>query len=102
MKTTTTSPVSHKKAGKIEPYTLQRAVEMFNTYADPDVPDTIGPEGFQQLCEDAQMPMEGARPLIFAWKVDSKEMGKITQEEWTKAMSSLKYVIASSPGLRRR
>ncbi|KAF9533520.1 Cullin binding-domain-containing protein, partial [Crepidotus variabilis] len=86
-----------KKAGKVEPYTAQRALDLFNTYADPDASDTIGPDGFQQLCEDAGMPMEGARPLIFAWQTDSPEMGKITKDEWVKTMSTFK--IASMPGI---
>ncbi|KAJ4475783.1 DUF298-domain-containing protein [Lentinula aciculospora] len=41
--------------------------------------------------------MAGALPLILAWQLDSKEMGKFTQNEWLKATSKLK--ISSLPPL---
>jgi hypothetical protein len=78
---------------KTEPYSSQRAEELFKTYADSDDPNEIGPEGFEQLCNDANMPMDGARPIILAWQFGAKEMAKISKEEWTSGTSTLRCVV---------
>ncbi|KAF8968407.1 Cullin binding-domain-containing protein [Flammula alnicola] len=88
-----------KKTTKHEPYTPQRALELFNIYVDADDADVIGPEGFEQLCNDATMPMDGSRPLIFAWQMGATEMAKVTKEEWVKATSSLKISSISQLAL---
>lgn len=84
------------KKSKTEPYTAHRALELFKSYADEDTPDVINPEGFERLCRDAEMPLEGARPLIFSWQVEAKEMGKISRDEWVQGMATLKLVMMSS------
>jgi DCN1-like protein 4/5 len=63
---------------------------LFKKYADEDEPNTIGPEGFEKLCTDAQIPLDGALPLILAWQLNAKDMGKFTKDEWTKGTESLK------------
>jgi len=87
-----TSSISSKKS-KHEPYSAHRALELFKTYADEDAPDVIGLEGFERLCNDTEMPMEGTRPLIFSWQIQAKEMGKISKNEWMQGMATLKSVI---------
>ncbi|KAJ3497790.1 hypothetical protein NMY22_g19664 [Coprinellus aureogranulatus] len=82
---------------KVQPYTAQRALALFQKYADSDDPSVIGPEGFEALCTDSGIPLEGALPLILAWQLDAKEMAKISKEEWVKGMETLK--IASLPAL---
>jgi len=81
------------KSANLEVYTAQRALDLFNSYVDEDVPDVIGPEGFEKLCTDASMPMEGARPLIFAWQLQVEEMGKISKQEWVQGMATLRSVF---------
>ncbi|KAL4266459.1 Defective in cullin neddylation protein [Pleurotus pulmonarius] len=78
-------------------YTPALALATFGKYADEDNPEVIGPESFSRLCEDADVSLEGALPLIIAWQMDAGEMGKITKEEWTKGTSKLQ--IASIPQL---
>jgi DCN1-like protein 4/5 len=73
-----------------EPYTSQRSLSLFKSYADSDDPNVIGPEGYEKLCSDANLPLDGALPLILAWQVGSKEMAKITKDEWTSGTESLK------------
>ncbi|KJA20282.1 hypothetical protein HYPSUDRAFT_826997 [Hypholoma sublateritium FD-334 SS-4] len=77
------APKSTKKPAKNEPYSVQRAQALFSTYADSDDASVIGPEGFEKLCADAGIPMDGSCPLILAWLMQAKEMGKISKEEWT-------------------
>ena len=83
---------SAKKSAKNEPYSVQRAQELFKTYADSDDASVIGPEGFEQLCTDAGIPMDGSCPLILCWLMKAKEMGKISKEEWANGTSVLKCV----------
>ncbi|KAG7453051.1 uncharacterized protein BT62DRAFT_977522 [Guyanagaster necrorhizus] len=79
-------------AGKLEPYASARSVALFETYADPDTSDVIGPEGLEKLCSDANIPMEGALPLLFSWQLEAQEMGKFTKGQWIKWTSARKYV----------
>lgn len=65
---------------------------LFEHYADEDEPDFIGPEGLERLCSDAEVPMEGAGPLVLAWLLGTKEMGKIAKSEWVKGMDELQCV----------
>ena len=86
--TNTSSP-----SGKSETYTPQRALELFNKYTKKDDKTVIETEGFEQLCSDADIAFDGALPLILAWQMGSKEMGKITKDEWVKGTSSLRCVL---------
>jgi len=86
-----TSPDALSKCNaKSETYTPQRALELFRTYTEKDDETVISTEGFEQLCADANIPFDGALPLILAWQMGSKEMGKITKDEWVKGTSSLR------------
>jgi hypothetical protein len=78
---------------KYEPYTAQRALALFAKYADSDDPNVIGPEGFEALCTDAGIPLDGALPLILAWQLNAQEMAKISKDEWVKGMATLKCVL---------
>ena len=80
-----------------ENYTPDRAQKLFASYADEDDPSVIGPEGFERLCADAGISLEGVQPLILAWQLKASEMGKIRQDEWTVGMSALQ--ISSLPVL---
>lgn len=75
-----------------EPYTSKRSLEIFQSYADSDDTNVIGPEGFEKICSDASIPLDGALPLILAWQLGAKEMGKITANEWRTGTESLKCV----------
>lgn len=82
---------------KVQPYTAQRSLALFQKYADSDDPNVIGPEGFESLCTEGGIPLEGALPLILAWQMNAKEMAKISKEEWAQGTEKLK--IASLPAL---
>ena len=76
-----------------EAYTPQRALELFNNYASEDDKTVIETEGIEHLCTDANIAFDGALPLILSWQMGSKEMGKITKDEWMKGTSSLRCVL---------
>jgi hypothetical protein len=75
---------------KNEPYTPQRSLSLFQSHADNDNPNVIGPESFETLCTAANIPLDGSLPLILAWQMQAKEMAKISKDEWVKATESLK------------
>ncbi|KAG5647213.1 hypothetical protein DXG03_001172 [Asterophora parasitica] len=76
--------------GANEPYSPARATALFKSYADEDDASIIGPEGYEKLCTDTKIPLEGAAPLILAWQFGAKEMGKVTEEEWRNGTESFK------------
>jgi len=80
---------------KNEPYTPQRSLSVFQSYADNDNPNVIGPESFETLCTAANIPLDGSLPLILAWQMQAKEMAKISKDEWVKATESLKRVFCT-------
>jgi DCN1-like protein 4/5 len=49
----------------------------------------IGPGGLEKLCTEADIPLDGAQPLILAWQLKSSEMGKFTRAEWSHGMGLL-------------
>lgn len=72
-----------------EPYTPQRAQVLFNSFADEDDSDVIGPGGLEKLCTEADIPLDGAQPLILAWQLKGSEMAKFTRVEWSHGMGLL-------------
>ncbi|KAH9063797.1 Cullin binding-domain-containing protein [Lactarius deliciosus] len=84
------------EAAKSEAYSEQRAEALFFQFADQDSPDVIGAEGFERLCNEAQVPLDGALPLLLSWQLDSHEMGKISKEEWMKATAVLRVSSLAS------
>lgn len=72
---------------------VKQPEELFNEYADPEQENVMGTEGMERLCVDANIPMEGARPLLLAWQLNAKEMGTLTKDEWSKGMEDLKCVL---------
>ena len=89
-----------KAPAKLEPYSEQRARELFKTYEDPDSPGEIGPEGFEKLCTDLEISLEGALPLVLAWQMHATEMAKFKESEWMQGTGELRYVLQSSNALK--
>jgi len=81
---------------KPDMYSEQRAELLFSQFADKDMPDIIGAEGFERLCNEAQVPLDGALPLLLAWQVDSHEMGKILKQEWMEGTAALRVSSLAS------
>ena len=75
---------------KVTKYDAKRSLALFATYADNDDPDLMGPEGFEKICNDAQIPMDGAMPLILSWQVGAEEMAKLAKDAWVKGTDGLK------------
>ena len=86
-------PVTSRNAGKPESYSEGRARQLFKTYEDPDTPGEIGPEGFEKLCTDLDISLEGPLPLVLAWQMQTAEMARFKEAEWLKGTGELRYVL---------
>ena len=75
-------------------YSEQRAETLFSQFADEDSPDVIGAEGFERLCKEAQVPLDGALPLLLAWQFGSHEIAKISKQEWMEITAALRCVAS--------
>ncbi|KAI9056943.1 DUF298-domain-containing protein [Trametes sanguinea] len=72
------------------PYSEAKARQLFKAYQDADTPGEIGPEGFEKLCNDLGISLEGAQPLVLAWQLHGSEMAKFKEDEWMKGTSELR------------
>lgn len=82
--------VSSKEPSRPEPYSEDRAKALFKTYEDQDTPGEIGPEGFERLCTDMDISLEGALPLVLAWQMHATEMAKFKESEWLQGTRELR------------
>ena len=85
-----TKTEARKQPAKPEPYSDSRARKLFKTYEDPDTPGEIGPEGFEKLCGDLEISLEGALPRVLAWQLHATEMAKFKESEWMQGTSELR------------
>jgi DCN1-like protein 4/5 len=95
------TPSSNTKRGgsdavKLDMYSEQRAETLFSQFADEDSPDVIGAEGFERLCKEAQVPLDGALPLLLAWQFGSHEIAKISKQEWMEGTATLRVSSLAS------
>lgn len=93
-------PKSDAKKGasdvKLNVYSEQRAEALFSQFADEDNPDVIGAEGFERLCKEAQVPLDGALPLLLSWQFGSHEIAKISKQEWMEGAAALRVSSLAS------
>lgn len=88
-------PVAKPVPLSAQAYSVARVRALFETYRDSDDPNVIGPGGFQQLCTDADISLEGVLPLVLAWQLDAKEMAKFTEKEWLEGFRALQCAFQS-------
>ncbi|KAF8497222.1 DUF298-domain-containing protein [Russula emetica] len=95
------APSSDAKKGvsdtvKLDVYSEQRAQTLFSQFAYEDTPDVIGAEGFERLCKEAQVPLDGALPLLLSWQFSSHEIAKISKQEWMEGTAALRVSSLAS------
>ncbi|KAI2807226.1 hypothetical protein RDWZM_006108 [Blomia tropicalis] len=71
-------------------FTPKQCRTFFKKYASKTDPDVITPEGIERLCSDLKVKPEDVVLLVLSWKLDAKEMGIYTIDEWMKGMTNLK------------
>lgn len=61
----------------------------FREYTTPDDPETLGPEGMEKFCEDIGVEPENVVMLVLAYRMQARQMGFFTQEEWVRGLTEL-------------
>ncbi|XP_037070058.1 DCN1-like protein 4 isoform X2 [Pollicipes pollicipes] len=64
-------------------------LEWFREYTTADEPDLLGPEGMERFCRDLGVQPEDVVMLVIAWKMDAKNMGFFSAQEWLRGLSQL-------------
>ncbi|XP_050297514.1 DCN1-like protein 5 isoform X3 [Anthonomus grandis grandis] len=70
-------------------FNQKRCLTWFKEYTTPDEPHTLGPEGMEKFCEDIGVEPENVVMLVLAYKMQARQMGFFTREEWLKGLSEL-------------
>lgn len=85
-------PRSSRRVSRVEEaqsFSQKRCLAWFREYTTPDDPDTLGPEGMEKFCEDIGVEPENVVMLVLAYKMQARQMGFFSKEEWTKGLSEM-------------
>ncbi|KAK7870061.1 hypothetical protein R5R35_012014 [Gryllus longicercus] len=85
----TTSSRRFSKSEDTSSFSQKRCLTWFREYTSPDDPDTLGPEGMEKFCEDIGVEPENVVMLVLAWKMNARQMGFFTQQEWLRGLVDL-------------
>uniref|UniRef100_A0A0B6YU73 Defective in cullin neddylation protein n=1 Tax=Arion vulgaris TaxID=1028688 RepID=A0A0B6YU73_9EUPU len=69
-------------------FSKKRCLAWFYEYTAPNE-ETLGPEGMEKFCEDIGVEPENIVMLALAFKLNAKNMGFFTFDEWMKGMTEL-------------
>lgn len=82
-------PTQKGKGSSHSMFSQSRALELFSKYRDKGAEEeTIGAEGLEQFCQDSLLDMDGPKPLILAWILDAKTLGRFSKTEWDKGTNA--------------
>ncbi|KAL1490707.1 hypothetical protein ABEB36_013360 [Hypothenemus hampei] len=70
-------------------FSQKRCLMWFREYTSTDDPDTLGPDGMEKFCEDIGVEPENVVMLVLAYKMQARQMGFFTKDEWLKGLSEL-------------
>ncbi|XP_044591756.1 DCN1-like protein SCCRO4 isoform X2 [Cotesia typhae] len=70
-------------------FVQKRCIAWFREYTPADDPDTLGPDGMEKFCEDIAVEPENVVMLVLAYKMNARQMGFFTLNEWLKGLSEL-------------
>jgi DCN1-like protein 4/5 len=83
---------SSRRVSRVEEaqsFSQKRCLAWFREYTTPDDPDTLGPEGMEKFCEDIGVEPENVVMLVLAFKMQARQMGFFTKEEWLKGLGEM-------------
>ncbi|POY76640.1 hypothetical protein BMF94_0232 [Rhodotorula taiwanensis] len=99
------APKPPAKSSKAKPVAKPASFEeafprFFATYAEPEDEGTMGGAGIEKLFEAMELSMDGAYPMILAYKVEAKPgtFGTFSRADFRRAFEPTK--IASAPQLK--
>lgn len=77
------------RVDETQSFSQKRCFSWFREYTTSDDPDTLGPEGMEKFCEDIGVEPENVVMLVLAYKMQARQMGFFTKEEWLKGLSEM-------------
>lgn len=84
--------VSSRRFSRVEEaptFSQKRCLAWFREYTTPDDPDTLGPDGMEKFCEDIGVEPENVVMLVLAYRMQARQMGFFTQEEWLRGLGEM-------------
>ncbi|XP_066156498.1 DCN1-like protein 4 isoform X2 [Euwallacea fornicatus] len=70
-------------------FSQKRCLTWFREYTSPDDPETLGPDGMEKFCEHIGVDPENVVMLVLAFKMQARQLGFFTKEEWLKGLAEL-------------
>lgn len=70
-------------------FSQKRCIAWFREYTSPDDPEVLGPEGMEKFCEDIGVEPENVVMLVLAWKMNARQMGFFTLQEWIRGLTEI-------------
>jgi len=89
-RSTSQSSLSKRSSRQDDSFNLKKCLTWFHEYTTPDEPETLGPDGMEKFCEDIGVEPENLVMLVLAWKMNAKQMGFFTSQEWQDGLSALR------------
>lgn len=80
---------THRRYAKNDEFSHKRCLAWFNEYTTSEDPHNLGPEGMEKFCEDIAVQPEDVVMLVLAWKMQARQMGFFTSQEWMKGLTDL-------------
>lgn len=82
----TTSSSRSKQTSEESKFNTNRLIAWFKKYTTDD-PSQLGPDGMERFCEDIKLEPENILLLCIAFKMNAKNLGYFTQNEWMKGLA---------------
>ncbi|BES93925.1 DUF298 [Nesidiocoris tenuis] len=70
-------------------FSQKRCLAWFREYTTPDEPELLGPDGMEKFCEDIGVEPENVVMLVLAWKMNARQMGFFTMQEWLRGLTEI-------------
>ncbi|XP_058795181.1 DCN1-like protein 5 [Phymastichus coffea] len=70
-------------------FSQKRCLNWFREYTTANEPEMLGPDGMEKFCEDIGVEPENVVMLVLAYKMNARQMGFFSQDEWFKGLTEM-------------
>lgn len=89
LRNTAASGRRFSKSEDTSSFNQKRCMSWFREYTSPEDPEVLGPEGMEKFCEDIGVEPENVVMLVLAWKMNARQMGFFTHQEWLRGLTDI-------------
>lgn len=90
-----------KQAPEEPKFSAQKLHTWFKRYTTDD-PNILGPDGMERFCQDIKLEPEDIAMLCIAYKMNAKNMGYFSQQEWTKGLADPEVMVDTPEKLQNK